>query len=137
MSTYKSSSSVVGNVASNVIIGMIDRLNKIEDPIVRHNLFIEILRLVIEPGFNVMIGFLESELENYNEKLQSENSEETKRNIKNIEITLKNLNKISKDLSIQFDDLSKWIRQPIYSPDHPVGRRMMDSAKENFDSFQK
>ena len=34
----------------------------------------------------------------------------------------------------EFEFMSSWITQPIYSPDHPYGKTLMKSAQQHFES---
>lgn len=40
------------------------------------------------------------------------------------------LNDINNDIAQMFD----WIQQPMYSPDHPFGKKMLDESRQHFES---
>jgi hypothetical protein len=141
------------NVTSAFIDGTlasIKRLNSIEDQVVKYTLFFELIRTSAEVAYSASKSQLETELENVDEEiaeLQDNKSEDPKksktqdRQIHRAEtksakydVSLKNLETIKKELDTYFDGFSLWIKQPTYSPDHPVGREMMKKAEESLKS---
>jgi hypothetical protein len=125
------------------------RLNNIDDPVLRYTMLVELIRM----GGHVMCLALEksieNDLKNLEEKLedlQEETDKNTKayrRNLSRLETGIDNLNKTEESLKVIDNELSKyldsfglWIKQPIYSPDHPFGNKIMNDANVDFSNKQ-
>ena len=89
---------------------------RIEDPVLIYSLFVDKLSLVLDIGTGVMKGYIDDD--KYPIELRDR--------IGNLSVT------VQKDL----EDLMKWIRHPIYSPNHPYGNKIMDRSKDNFTTLE-
>ncbi len=115
------------------------RLNKTKDPVVRYTLFLEFLRTIIESGLS--IGEMSLEEEIYNQETEVAKTQESDdspkdqllkaRNLERLHKTQRTLEDLKHELEKYFDGFSDWIAQPVYSPDHPIGHKMMRDAEKD------
>lgn len=104
-------------IARTIIIatkGMFTRHSKIADPGTRYALLVDKLLTIIDVGS----GLLKSEMANagVNENVITEFDE-------SLEV-----------LNTQLNQMMAWIVSPQYSPDHPYGNTIMNTAKTIFES---
>jgi hypothetical protein len=86
------------------------RGRKCDDPVIKHSLLVDKLLLTLD----LLISYVETEA--------SELDEECQKRVKRCADVIQN------DLL----ELMSWIRNPVYSPDHPVGSSIMMEAKSDF-----
>lgn len=138
------------NVFTSTARKMLDKMATLEDPVLRYSLLFQLIRFLIEGGINYSIEALDEQLEDTNDdlhtKLSSSDSKDIddkskrvlKRKIHNLNKSKDDLTHISKTLNMYLDGFNKWIFQPIYSPDHPLGHQLMNQTKTNFEyNFNK
>ena len=94
------------NIASAVLSGY----REIDDPVLKHSLFID--------KFNIMIHSLLAVM-NYN--------------IADMPVPLKlKIEKLTNDVTSDLKSLSDWVRNPMYSPDHAYGNVLMNKSQKDF-----
>lgn len=107
-----------------------------QDPVVRYTIFLEFIRIIFDFGLSAGslhiqqdIAILESSMTDKDESeiRDIDKQIEQKREILPL---MQELGSICDDY---FDKFADYIATPTYSPDHPIGRVMMDSARENFE----
>lgn len=131
------------SIVSKTISGLekqFRRLNKSKDPVLRYTLFLEIIRVIVDIGVASAETVLDDELYllEINEPLISGKqltiTERSKKleQLKKTDITFESL---KSELETYFDNFAEWISQPTYSPDHPVGEKMMKEAKDEYNKL--
>lgn len=110
-SDKKSNNEELYNITISTIDQHLSRVLAIEDPVLRHTLFIDKLYIFLDL-MTVIIQTLASE---YDDKLKNK-----------ADILI---GKVNDELT----QLMSWIRQPIYSPEHPYGNKLMMDAKKDFE----
>lgn len=134
------------------------RLTSISDPITKYGMYIDIIRLGIDFGLTYMDEYhkdlyeeIQEEIEEYEKKIEDfvegENEggdvevtmNDLKKSLKNLHTAerdvneiLENIKTIIKNSNNYMEGFSDWIRQPIYSPDHPYGETVMKKTKKEF-----
>lgn len=124
-------------IGANLMCRFIDRLEKIRDPVVRYMMMTELYRLM----FDVAISVFEMNIIDNVQRLRIEElvSPESQVNFeKRLEKIYDDVDMI-KDVTRQkldsfFESMGDWIQSPTYSPDHPLGKKMMNETKMHFDS---
>ena len=105
------------------IVGSLERiLNRnfeVKDPVSRYIMFLDKLYMFIDISMSMSEAYIK-----YGNK-EDEISTDFVVRINNLAIS------IQKEMKM----LSNWIQNPIYSPDHPLGKMMMESAKS--DHFER
>ena len=140
------------NMGTSTIRVMVDRLDRIEDPIVKYSLFFQIMRLFLEIGINGAQEMCNGSLEDNEEKITSLNEKTkessldetekqklkrlTKENI-SLDKSKTDLKYISEIFGKYLDNFEGWIKSPMYSPDHPFGSILMNENKQQFDLKQE
>ncbi len=91
------------------------RQKKIKDPVTRHTLFVE--------KISMLIDFCYSMLELRDKHLSPGLLVDIEKTIKNVDDDL--------------NSLIEWIQQPIYSPNHPIGNKIMKEAEKRYEIENK
>ena len=134
---------------------MLENMNTIEDPVVRYALFFQFIKFVSECAATYLIKKNSERINDLNFELELEsllvdttnfqqnndNSQKEKlikqiklkRELQNLTIVQEDAEFLLKNLSTYLDGFNKWIYQPVYSPDHPCGKLMMQEQKDEFD----
>jgi hypothetical protein len=119
------------------------RLNIIDDPILRYSMFLEVIRMGCEFGLLAMRDSIRSDKERLQEDLEdledvdpSIKNKERRRNISKLETNIANLKQaeiyqteMHTEFTKYLDNFNLWIKQPMYGPDHPFGKHMMNEAE--------
>lgn len=106
----------------------LDRSQNIADPVLRHTIFIDRIRLIFDTVFPILEKYIkdvktdEEILDDENVRMIHSKIEETK--------TL--INNFDKSLNVELDALVSWIINPVYSPDHPFGKNYCDHLSEKY-----
>lgn len=131
---------------------IIERMKKIEDPVIKYSSFIQLLRVLFDVSNNVTIESIHNNIDNTHDKLEeilNESTKNAKENDKSIINTIRDLNRKLKKLEDSekeqinlyklmneyLDGFENWISQPLYSPDHPSGKEVMSAAKDHLTSL--
>lgn len=136
---------------------MIEQMNSIEDPVVRYSLFFQFIKFLSEFGITFISKTNEEKLDDLKFELELLSDEidemekttnidsanerkqkirkqrELKRKVIKLSDADNDLKYISENTTIYLEGFNKWIYQPVYSPDHPCGKLMMDTNKQQFD----
>lgn len=92
---------------------ILNRQRRIEDPVLRYTVFIDKLLMFVDIGVGIMKGVFTDD-EKYPLELRDR------------------MDDLARGLQNDLEDLMKWIRHPVYSPDHPYGNTIMSVSKKNF-----
>ena len=135
----RNSSDVIANIIVSGVEKQFERLNNIKDPVLRYSFFLEIIRTIITTFISVADSNLEDDLARNHDDLANlpENTNPKdinilKRGISSMEKSQGSLANLKQYISKYFDGFADWIAQPIYSPDHPLGKQMMDDSSTSF-----
>lgn len=101
------------NASLFVVESILNRQRRIEDPVLKYTVLVDKLLMLVDMGVGAMKGFV-SENEKYPPELRDR------------------LDNVAESLQNDLENLAKWIRHPIYSPEHPYGNGVMTRSKENF-----
>ena len=100
-----------------VIESIFNRQRRVDDPVVRYSLFVEKLLMIVDMGLGASKGFISDD--KYPDDLRNK------------------VDELTASLQSDLEDLLKWIRHPVYSPDHPYGNGFMTASKEDFELHVK
>lgn len=99
------------------------RQQSMDDPVARFSTFINILLLGLDLGQAGLESVLYEAFDAYNdvEGAQPE-----------IDKIMKDYAEVSGNVQKQFTDMLRWIANPVYGPDHPLGNGIMKNAGTDF-----
>jgi len=121
---YKKSQHKERSLMLEMVISSLEKtLNRnfeVKDPVIRYTLFIDKLYMIIDTMSSMSDAYLK-----YNQDEMG---------ISNDHVT--RMNKLSKSLQKEMKMLADWVQNPVYSPDHPLGKMMMESAKNDYSVIQ-
>jgi len=140
---------ITGKIITLTILKSLQRLNGIEDPVIRYRMFLETIQMASETGLTYVNEKLKSDLDDLLEafedleiqeftedvkkrKQQQKDLTKNRKDRENIETTLDQLDKMNTQMNKYLDGFIDWVQQPIYSPDHPLGEKMMKSSQQDF-----
>jgi len=125
----------------------LNRIKSIADPVLKYRLTTELFHSM----FTLSGELASSMLANYLEDLdviiaeaRADQEKNSKSDIIHMEKTLFSyrhsselLENILKNFDKHMDGLGEWIQQPIYSPDHPNGKEIMEKSKNDMQNLTK
>lgn len=107
--------------------GILNRFNRIKDPVLKFSMLTQILAMVIEIATNAGITFIEEAARNIGDGPEaSKLAEEQLHMVTKVE-------DMREEISKFFDQMTEWISTPVFSPDHPYGAALMTVCKESHD----
>lgn len=123
-----------------VALNSLKRLNSIEDPMLRYSLLVEGLRILMPAMMEAFkIKLVNDNMELHDKMTDNEIVESEKHLLYKIKINDQTIDQVDETIHLidkYFDGFSSWVRQPIYSPDHPYGNNIMKDSKNNFETKQ-
>jgi hypothetical protein len=86
------------------------RTDSIEDPVIKYSLLVDKLCMFMDTAMCLMESHMNDAPDDFKARLH----------------------RVSDKINDDLTSLMSWIRQPIYSPDHPYGRNVMKDAASSF-----
>jgi len=96
-----------------VVNTILTRQRNVRDPVVRYSMFIEKFLMAIDLGVGAIKVLIDDEI-----PLE----------------TRDRIDQAAETLQHDLTDLLDWIQHPIYSPDHPYGKQILNESKSHFDN---
>lgn len=118
---------------SKPIQRQLDRIQRIKDPVLRYSLVVETMTSIIDIGLSASLIAMENTVEDKLENIEvSLTSEEIQKITTMKEGAISEMTLLRDGIEKFFGQLREWISQPVYSPDHPFGNKVMNDAKAEF-----
>jgi hypothetical protein len=110
---------------ATMISRLVARANKIEDPVLRFSVLTQLISFSMDAGLTAIMASIDHDTSN----MIDEDSTTLKLEITRVETNLTN---IRDDIEKLFEDMSRWIANPVYGPDHPFGANLMKQGQASF-----
>lgn len=110
----------------------IERINKIQDDVIRYQFVIRLLMMLLSFGKNMSKEYLEEEFEDQLDKFEDKSSDSALRFEKMETELLENYDQVFDQLDQYFENMLEWIASPIYSPDHPFMKGAIQKKEKEF-----
>lgn len=127
------------SIISTLIISNLEkhikRINSIKDPVVKYRLFMEEIHSLLEIVITAYKLDSEDEIGNVERAILEQKDKDVGKKEKYLRELQKNsesIDNIVEELDKYFHNLTDWISQPQYSPDHPIGKEILDRATDEF-----
>lgn len=102
------------------IVGSLERIFnrnfEVNDPVTRYTLFLDKLYMFIDISISMSEAYVK-----YSDPKNEISTDHIIR-----------IKRLALSIQEEMKKLSNWVQNPIYSPDHPLGKMMMESAKNDF-----
>ena len=123
-------------VIAKSTLKILEQVNRTEDPVLKFSLFLKAMRFLTDIGLTYIVFKCDENNEELACKLENETDEKEIRKIKKsiecTDITTETWKSVGKLSEEYFDNFEKWIAQPIYSVDHPYGKKVANESYEKY-----
>jgi hypothetical protein len=118
-------------IATSSIMRFVHRCSKIEDPVLRFSLITQLVCMSMDMGISVLLNSVVNDCSTSG--LTAEDRTRLSLKMSSFEAKITN----SRDeMEKLFDNMTRWIATPNYSPDRPFGEAMMKTGEASFKQAQ-